>query len=247
MALPRVNTPTYELKIPSTGKKVKYRPFLVKEEKLLLMALEDGTPGAMSKAMKNIISACTDDEVKLEDLSSFDIEYFFLQLRGKSVGGTLNLTFPKPYNIECGEKNKDCNESCSIEINIDDITIDSSKIKDSKIELSDSIGIKMNYPHFETLQKFTSVTDENVTSNDIFKVINECIEYIWDGEEIYKSKDSTKKELDDFIESLSSVQFLKIKEFLEGMPTLRHSVTWKCPKCEKEAPLLLEGIDSFFG
>jgi len=247
MPLPRVNTPTYELTIPSSGKKVKYRPFLVKEEKLLLMALEDGAPSTMSKAMKDIISACTEDEVKLKDLSPFDIEYFFLQLRGKSVGDVLNLTFPKPYNLECGEKNKDCNESCAIEIKIDDIMMDSSKIKENKIELSDSIGIKMNYPQFETLQKFGGITDENATSNDIFKVITECIEYVWDGDEIYKAKDSTKKELDDFIESLSSVQFQKIKEFLEGMPTLRHTVEWKCPKCEKEAPLLLEGIDAFFG
>ena len=246
MALPRVNTPTYELKIPSSGKKVKYRPFLVKEEKLLLMALEDGNPNTMSKAMKDIISACTEGELKLKDLASFDIEYFFLQLRGKSVGDILELTFPKPYNIKCGEENEDCVETCTIKINVDDINVDSTKIKDSKIELTDSIGIKMNYPQFEALQKFSNITDDNATSNDVFKIINECIEYIWDGEEIYKAKDSTKKELTEFIESLSSSQFAKIKDFLEGMPTLRHTVTWKCSKCERQAPLLLEGIDAFF-
>ena len=247
MSLPRVNTPTYELKIPSSGKKVKYRPFLVKEEKLLLMALEEGSPGAMSKAMKDIISACTEGDLKLKELSPFDIEYFFLQLRGKSVGDVLELTFPKPYNIECGEENEDCRETCQIQINVEDISVDSTRIKDSKIELSDSIGIKMNYPQFESLQKFSNVTDENATSGDIFKIINECIEYIWDGEEIYKAKDTTKKELDEFIESLSSIQFAKIKDFLEGMPTLRHTVEWKCPKCERKGPIILEGIDAFFG
>ena len=247
MALPKVNTPTYELKIPSTGQKVKYRPYLVKEEKILLMALEDGSPGAMVKAMRDIISACTEDEIKLKDLAPFDIEYFFLQLRGKSVGDIVDLTFNKPSRVKCGEKNKDCKEVCKLKINLDDISVDSSKVKDSKIQLTDSIGVKMNYPHFEILQKFTDVTDENATPDDVFKIVNECIEYIWDEEEIYKTKDSTKKELIEFTESLSSAQFTKIKDFLEGMPTLRHEVIWKCSKCERQAPILLEGIDSFFG
>ena len=121
------------------------------------------------------------------------------------------------------------------------------RIKNSKIELSDSIGIKMNYPQFDMIQKFANLTDQTAKTDDIFKVINECIEYIWDGDEIYKAKDATKKELTEFIESLSSDQFVKIKEFLEGMPTLRHTETWKCSKCDKETPLLLEGIDAFFG
>ncbi len=247
MALPKVNTPTYELKIPSTGQKVTYRPFLVKEEKMLLMAIEDGSVGAMSKAMKEIISACTEDEVKLKELAPFDIEYFFLQLRGKSVGDTVDLTFRKPDNIVCGEKNKDCKEMCSIKINIEDINVDDSKVKDSKIQLTDDIGVKMNYPHFDTLQKFANDGNEDhLSADNIFNVINGCIEYIWDGDEIYKAKDSTKKELTDFVESLSSAQFAKIKDFLEGMPALRHTAEWKCPKCDKEGPLLLEGIDAFF-
>ena len=104
----------------------------------------------------------------------------------------------------------------------------------------------MNYPQFDMIQKFANLTDQTAKTDDIFKVINECIEYIWDGDEIYKAKDATKKELTEFIESLSSSQFAKIKDFLEGMPTLRHTVTWKCSKCERQAPLLLEGIDAFF-
>ena len=246
MALPRVNTPTYELKIPSTGQKVKYRPFLVKEEKILLMAMEDGKPNTMSKAMQDIISACTEGDLALKNLSPFDLEYFFLQIRGKSVGDIIDLTFRKPDSIECGEKNENCQEVCNIQINIDDIKVDTKRIKNSKIELSDSIGIKMNYPQFDMIQKFANLTDQTAKTDDIFKVINECIEYIWDGDEIYKAKDATKKELTEFIESLSSSQFAKIKDFLEGMPTLRHTVTWKCSKCERQAPLLLEGIDAFF-
>ena len=245
MALPKLNTPTYELKIPSTGQKVKYRPFLVKEEKILLMAIEDGSVPAMSKAMKNIISDCTEGEIKIKDLAPFDIEYFFLQLRGKSVGDTVDLTLRKPGNLTCGKKLKDCTEMCEIKIDINDVSVDSSEVKDSKIELTDTIGIKLNYPQFEVIQKFTG-TGGDVTPADIFGLINECIEYIWDGEEIYKAKDSTKKEIDEFVESLSTGQFQKIRAFFDGMPKLKHDVTWKCPKCDKEAPMVLEGIDAFF-
>ena len=245
MALPKINTPTYELKIPSTGQKVKYRPFLVKEEKLLLIAIEDGSVKAMSKAMNNIISDCTEGEVAIKNLAPFDIEYFFLQLRGKSVGDILDLSFHKPKNVSCGKKLEDCSEICEIKINIDDITVDSSEVKDSKIELTDTIGIKLNYPQFEVIQKFTG-TGGDPTPENIFELINECIEYIWDGEEIYKAKDSTKKEINEFVESLSTGQFQKIREFFDGMPKLKHDITWKCPKCDKEAPMVLEGIDSFF-
>jgi len=245
MALPKINTPTYELKIPSTGQKVKYRPFLVKEEKLLLIAIEDGSVKAMSKAMNNIISDCTEGEVEIKTLAPFDIEYFFLQLRGKSVGDILDLSFHKPKNVSCGKELEDCSEICEIKINIDDITVDSSEVKDSKIKLTDTIGVKVNYPQLEIIQKFAS-TGENVSANNVFELINECIEYIWDGEEIYKAKDSTKKEITEFVESLSTIQFNKIREFFDGMPKLKHDVTWKCPKCDKEAPMVLEGIDAFF-
>ena len=245
MALPKINAPTYELKIPSTGQKIKYRPFLVKEEKILLMAIEDGSIAVMSKAMKDIISACTEGEVKIKDLAPFDIEYFFLRLRGKSVGDTVDLVLHKPAHLTCGEKLKDCTEKCEIKIDINDINVDSSEVKDSKIELTDTIGVKLNYPQFEVIQKFTG-TNEDPSPADIFALINESIEYIWDEDEIYKAKDSTKKEINEFVESLSTGQFQKIREFFDGMPKLRHEITWKCPKCNKEAPQVLEGIDSFF-
>ena len=247
MALPKIAAPTYELTIPSTGEKVKYRPFLVKEEKVLLLAMEDGSVAAMTKAMRDIISACTEGEVKLNDLAPFDLEYFFLQLRGKSIGDTIDLTFNKPANLECGKGEKDCRQTCMISINIDDIAVDSSKIKDSKIELTDTIGVKLNYPQLETVSKYAGTLGVNMKSEDIFKLINECIEYIWDEDEIFKAKDSTKKELTEFIESLSTDQFSKIRDYFEGMPRLKHTIEWKCPKCDKKTPMLLEGIDAFFG
>ena len=244
MALPKVSTPTYELIVPSTGEKVSYRPFLVKEEKTLLMAAEDQNISTITKAMRDIISSCTEGEVDLKNLAPYDIEYIFLQLRGKSIGDVINLNLKKPESIECEEP--ECPGSTEIKINIDDIKIDTSSIVDSKIQLTEDIGIKLGFPQLESIQKYTT-KGGGMTPDGVFKMINDCIEYIWEGKEIYKAKDATKKELNDFIESLNTVQFNKIRDFFESMPRLKHEITWTCSKCDKSAPLLLEGIDSFFG
>ena len=244
MALPKVSTPTYELTVPSSGEKVSYRPFLVKEEKTLLMAAEDQNVSTITKAMRDIIFSCTEGEVDLKTLAPYDIEYIFLQLRGKSIGDVIKLKLKKPESVECEESG--CPGSEEIEVNIDDIKIDTSGMLDSKIELTETIGIKLGYPQLETVQKYV-VKGGGMSADGIFKMINDCIEYIWEGEEIYKAKDSTKKELTDFIESLNSIQFTKIRDFFESMPRLQHEITWTCSKCNKSAPLLLEGIDSFFG
>ena len=244
MALPKVNTPTYELTVPSTGEKVSYRPFLVKEEKTLLMAAEDQNISTITKAMRDIISTCTEGEVDLKTLAPYDIEYIFLQLRGKSIGDVINLNLKKPDSIECEES--ECPGSTEIKVNIDDIKIDTSKIVDSKIQLTEDIGIKLGFPQLDSVQKYTT-KGGGMDAGGVFKMINDCIEYIWEGKEIYKAKDSTKKELTDFIESLNTEQFGKIRNFFESLPRLNHEITWTCPKCDKSAPLLLEGIDSFFG
>jgi len=245
MALPRVASPTYELTIPSSGEKVSYRPFLVKEEKTLLMAMEAGDNRAMAKAMQDIITSCTEGEVDLKSLASFDIEYFFLQLRGRSIGEILTINPRRPTNFKCCEEATE-EDICEVNINIDDITMDVSKIKTSEINITDDIGMKLNFPRIETVQKYAT-EGEDIKSENVFKLIIDCIEYIWDGEEIFKAKDSTKKELNDFIESLSSAQFTEVRDFFESMPRLSHEIDWKCPKCEKSKPLIIEGIDSFFG
>ena len=247
MALPKVVTPTYELTVPSSGEKVSYRPFLVKEEKILLMAMEEGGASSMAKAMKDIIFACTDGGVKTKNLAPYDVEYFFLQLRGKSVGDVIDLTLSKPGNVVCEEEGENCRQTCELKLNVDDIKVDSSGEAESKIELTDTIGVKMNYPQIETAVKYAGTIGVDMKTDNIFKMINECIEYIWDDEEIFKAKDSSKKELTEFIESLDTNQFSKIRDFFEGMPRLKHIIEWKCPKCDKTAPMLLEGIDSFFG
>jgi len=245
MALPRVASPTYELKVPSTGEKVKYRPFLVKEEKTLLMAMEAGDNQAMSRAMRDIITACTEGAVDLKTLASFDIEYFFLQLRGRSVGEVLTINPHRPKNFTCCKEGTE-GDICAVEINIDDVVMDTTKIKASEINITENIGLKLKFPQIETVQKYAG-EGEDIKSEDVFKLIIDCIDYIWDGDEIFKAKDSTKKELNDFIESLSSAQFTKVRDFFESMPRLRHEIDWKCPRCEKSTSLVIEGIDAFFG
>jgi hypothetical protein len=243
MALPKVATPTYELTIPSTGQKIKYRPFLVKEEKVLMMAAEQG--GAhITKAIKDVLNACSESKINLKTLAPFDIEYFFLQLRGKSVGDKISIRLKKPDSIECEEEN--CEQLCTVDLNVADIEVDTSKVSDGRINITKDIGIKLKYPELDNMQKFiTSGTDP--TADEIFKLITESIEYIWEGEEIYKSRDTTKTELNDFIESLNSEQFGRIRSFFEDMPRLSKEVPWTCTKCGKSTTVTLQGIDSFFG
>jgi hypothetical protein len=245
MALPRVASPTYELTIPSSGEKVSYRPFLVKEEKTLLMAMEARDNLAMTKAMQDIITSCTDGEVDLKSLASFDIEYFFLQLRGRSIGEVLTINPHRPENFKCCKEAKE-EDICEVNINIDDIVLDTKSIKSSKIKITKDIGLKLKFPQLETVQKYAT-EGEDIEAENVFKLIIDCIEYIWDGDEIYKAKDSTKKELNDFIESLSSSQFVNVREFFESMPRLSHTIDWECGKCKKSTPVIIEGIDSFFG
>ena len=244
MALPKLESATYELTVPSTGQKIEYRPFLVKEEKALLIAAEDGSSATITKAMKDIINACTEGELDLKELASFDIEYIFLQLRGKSVGDVIELNLKKPEKITC--EDEQCPNASQATVDIRDIVMDTSKMEKPEVELTKEIGVKLNFPQIDSVQKYIKPGGE-LGTNDIFKMIIDCIEYIWEGDEIYKSKDSTKKELNDFIESLSTEQFNKIRKYFESMPKLRHEITWKCSKCEKTSPLVLEGLDSFFG
>jgi len=246
MALPKVSTPTYELIVPSTGEKVSYRPFLVKEEKTLLMAMESGDNTSMTKAMEDIISSCTEGSVKIKDLAPFDLEYFFLQLRGRSIGEIIEVKSPRPPNFTNCCKEAEEGDVCDLSINIDDIKVDTSKIKSSEIEVTKDIGVKMKYPQMDSVQKY-NIEGDTMKSEDIFKLITDCVDYIWDGDEIFQSKDHSKKELNEFIDSLSSGQFEKIRDFFESMPRLEHDVDWKCPRCGKSKTLVLTGVDSFFG
>ena len=242
MALPKVATATYELKIPSTGQKVTYRPFLVKEEKMLMMAA-DAEGAAIGKTIKNVLTACAQSKVNIDTLAPFDIEYFFLQLRAKSIGNEIKVRLRKPGSVDCETEN--CQQICEVTIDAEEIKLDKENVPDGKIKITDDIGIKLKYPDIDSMQKFIA-TGKDPTADEVFKIIADSIEYIWEGEELYQAKDSSKQELNDFIESLNSEQFAKVRSFFEDMPKLTKDVTWKCSKCEKTAELKLQGIDAFF-
>ena len=242
MALPKVATATYELKIPSTGKIVKYRPFLVKEEKMLMMAA-DAEGAAIGKTIKSVLSACAQSKVNIDTLAPFDIEYFFLQLRAKSIGNEIKVRLRKPASVDCETEN--CQQICEVSMDDEDIKLDTEDVPDGKIKITEDIGIKLKYPDIDSMQKFIA-TGNDPTADEIFKIISDCIQYIWEGDEIFQAKDSTKQELNDFIESLNAEQFADVRGFFENMPKLTKDVTWKCSKCEKTTEVKLQGIDAFF-
>ena len=233
MPLPVINAPTYELTIPSTGQTVQYRPFLVKEEKILLMANEGGEASEIVRAMKQIIGNCIQNGYNTDNMPLFDVEYIFLKLRSKSVNEFSEVGFRCP---ECDEVNRVQIDLSGVEISVDDT-------HSNKVELTNDIGLIMNYPQLD------SVNINDLESNDVnvvFEVISSCIDSIYQGEEIHDSGDYTKQEISEFINNLTQEQFLKIQQFFDTMPKLSHTVPYKCGKCEYDEPLLLEGLQNFF-
>jgi hypothetical protein len=230
MALPSIATPEFITTIPSTGQEIRYRPFLVKEEKVLLMALEGKDQKEITNAIVRLLNSCVLDEVDVGKLATFDIEYLFLQLRGKSVGEVVELTL--------SHTDSECKHRTKYNVNLDDIKV-RGDIKDGKVMITDTIGVKMKYP---TIIGATKINSEK--SSGIFELITSCIEYIFDEENVYA--DFTPKEIDDWLGQLNQNQFKKIAEFFEGMPTLRYDLKWKCEKCGEEDEIALEGLQSFF-
>lgn len=242
MALPKLTVMKHELSLPSTGEKVTFRPFLVKEEKILMMAMQSGKTIDMVKALRQIIENCVESDIASSDLPTFDIEYIFLQLRARSVGETIPINYSNKDDICEDGKNK-----CDffVEINLDDITIEKDKNHKALIDITKDIKVKMKYPKVETTTNIAGVEGEKLV-DATFDLIGESIEYIMDGEDIHKPTDYTKVEIDDFLNSLSSEQFKKVQEFFETMPKLRKEVTAKCKKCGKKDHKILEGLNDFF-
>ena len=237
MALPKLTTPTYELEVPSTDEKIKYRPFLVKEEKILMIAMETEEQTAIINAVKDIVSACTFDALDVSKMPMFDVEYVFLNIRAKSVGEVSKI------KLRCPDDKK---TFVATEIDLTEVKVQVDDGHTNKIELTEDMGIIMQYP---TIDLFQNAGVDAITAENMLDVIASCILQIYEkgGEVVYEAKDSTKKELNDFIESLNSKQFSKVRSFFEDMPRLSKEVTWTCPKCEKSTPLMLQGIDAFFG
>ena len=235
MSLPVINAPTYELAIPSTKEKIKYRPFLVKEEKILLLAMEDGEETNITIALKQIIENCTFEKVDVSKLPLFDLEYIFLRIRAKSVGEVAKLS------ILCED---DGETYVPVEIPLEEIKVVHTKGHKNKIKLTKDIGITMRYPQLNMMAK--QQTGETPTVEQTFDILGDCIENITEGETVHERADFNDEELRTFLESLSTNQFQDIQQFFETMPKLQHIVEVENPKTKVMNTITLEGMQSFF-
>ncbi len=238
MPLPTIATPTYELELPSTGQKIKYRPFLVKEEKLLLLALESDDTKEISNAIKSVLKNCIQTKsIKVENLPTFDIEYLFLNIRGKSVGEKIEVNLISPDDGET---------SVSVDINIDDIKIKKDPEHNKQIKLDDNLMMEMKYPSLDQFIKTNFDLSNETNMDQSFGLISSCIDKIYNEEEVWVASDVTKKELVEFLEQMNSMQFKQIEKFFETMPKLSHEITLTNPKTNVESTVVLEGLSSFF-
>ena len=239
MPLPKINTPTYELELPSTGKKIRYRPFLVREEKILIMALESESMKQITDAIVQILSDCIlTKSVKVSDLSTFDIEYLFLNVRAKSVGETVEV------NVTCPD---DGETTVQMEIDIDSIKVQKTSEHTNIIKLDDNLSMKLKYPSLEQfVENNFETADDSSDVNKSLSMITSCIDIIYDSEESWSAADCTKKELDEFLEQLNTKQFKEIETFFVTMPKLSHTVKVKNPNTGVESEVVLEGLASFF-
>ena len=239
MPLPTISTPTYELIIPSSNRKIKYRPFLVKEEKILILAMESQDTKQIARSVKDVLTKCILSKgIKVEKLSTFDIEYLFLNIRGKSVGEHIEVM------VTCPDDEK---TQVPMSINIDDIKIQTEDSHTTDIKLDDTYTLKMKYPSLTEFIKnnFDNMSDLNV--DDTFDLIASCIDQVYTEEESWSHQECTKKELSDFVESLNSNQFKMVENFFTSMPKLTHTVKVINPNTKVESEIKIEGLQSFFG
>ena len=233
MTLPVINTPTYELVVPSTKETLVYRPFLVKEEKILLMAMEEEKDAQLNRALKQVVGNCTFEKVDVSKLPLFDLEYIFLRIRAKSVGEVAKL------NVLCPD---DGETYVPIEVDLETIEVEFQEEHTNKIALTDDIGITMAYPTFEYL----NFKPDQTEVTQLFDIIGACIEQVYEGETVYEKADFSKKDLKTFLESLTTEQFMKVQNFFETMPRLRHKMEVVNPNTKKKNEITLEGLQAFF-
>ena len=239
MPLPKIVTPTYELELPSSGQTIKYRPFLVKEEKVLVLAMESEDTKQITNAIKAVLKSCVQTKgIKVEQLPTFDIEYLFLNIRGKSVGETLEV------NIICPD---DCETTVPVDIDLDLIQVEKSDDHSNKIKLDANLMMEMKYPSLDQFIKNNFDFKEENQMDQSFALIATCIDKIYSEEEVWATADCTKKEVNEFLESMNSSQFKEIEKFFETMPKLQHTVQVTNPKTKVKSDVVLEGLASFFG
>ena len=238
MPLPKISTPTYELELPSTGETIKYRPFLVKEEKLLVLALESEDMKQITTAIKSVIKNCIQSKsIKVENLPTFDIEYLFLNIRGKSVGEEIEVNLIAPDDGET---------PVEVKILIDDIKVKKNEEHTTKIKIDKNLMMEMKYPSLEQFIKNNFDFNNENAMEQSFDLISSCIDKIYTEDEVWSASDVTKKELTDFLESMNSSQFKDIEKFFETMPKLSHKIKVTNPKTKVESEVVLEGLASFF-
>ena len=241
MPLPKIATPSYELELPSTGKTIQYRPFLVKEEKLLVIALESEDTKQITNAIKAVIKSCVLTKgIKVETLPTFDIEYLFLNIRGKSVGEDIDV------NLICPDDNE---TEVSVSVNLDDIKVQKPDGHSNQIKLDNDLMMELKYPSLNEFIK--NNFDPNDTSKNpmdqSFDLIGSCINKIYNQDEVWAAADCSKKEITDFLDSMNSSQFKEVEKFFETMPKLTHTIKVLNPKTKVESDVVLEGLASFFG
>lgn len=239
MPLPKINTPTYEMTLPSTGKKIKYRPFLVREEKILIMAMESENMKDITNSIIQILSDCIlTENVKIESLATFDIEYLFLNVRARSVGETVDV------NITCPD---DGETQVEMSIDIDSIKIQKTRGHKNIIKLDDELSMKLRYPSLDQFVENNFETGEVVSEvGQSLAMISSCIEMIYNQEESWEASEYSRKELDEFLEQMNTKQFKQIEKFFTTMPKLSHTIAVKNPKTGVESEVVLEGLASFF-
>jgi hypothetical protein len=241
--LPELSHPKFTDTIPSTKKEIRYRPFLMKEQKVLLLAAESKDPKEIEMATREVLKACIENEINLDKLTTYDIEYLFLRLRSKSVGEVVTLTF-----FHSGGKNRkgeECDARTDVDVMLDDVNIVNDPSHKNVLVLDDTITVNMKYPSFEEMSKLISF-DANALNDDSINIIAGCIDTIFKGEEPFSSSDYTVEDKVKFLEGTSEIQFKMFTNFFETMPQLKHKVTYKCSKCGQEDQYELEGLSDFF-
>ena len=237
MSLPKINTPEYTLHIPSTDEEIKFRPFLVKEEKVLLIAQETGGEQALYHAIKNLVSSCCFGKVDVDALPLFDIEYIFLQIRAKSVGEVANIQVTCPdYDVT----------TVNIDVNLSLLKVDMDEKHSPKIQLTDDIGLLMSYPNLADVLSMSKTEEDDNTVEKMFGMMQKCMYQVWQGEETHDAIDYSNKDKKDFLESLNHEQFEKIQTFFDTMPTVKYVTEVTNPKTKVKSEIILEGMNSFF-
>ena len=238
MPLPKIATPTYELELPSTGKTIKYRPFLVKEEKLLVLALESDNSKEITTAIKAVLKDCIQTRgIKVESLPTFDIEFLFLNIRGKPVGEDIEVS------VLCPDDGETYSE---VQISIDDIKVVRQKDHTNQIKIDDTLMMEMRYPSLDQFIKSNFEFSEDSKVDQSFELISSCIDKVYSEDEAWTTDDFTKKEITDFLEQMNSQQFKEIERFFSTMPKLSHEIEVVNPKTKKKGTVVLEGLASFF-